>query len=488
MVERERPLVEVPSGSPWNLPAKPGEKGLDDAGFDFAAFSLVEQAGVDIDFDAFQRDTVPDDGSLIYVPQLSELEIRVLGRIKAGIGIAVADTAITDEAIENAGRGKIAELQLANIGDPLAQRLSGRASALVYGKRLQDCPTATLTAAFLLMGHEAFRTVGANTALSIPDSITEALKRLHDEIRKLPGSMAFLQMQRRGRISDKEALFDAARERGKMFFDTIVSVVDAIDESSLLEWAEMAPEGAERFKQMTAKQGILTPLRDHEENLREAIIAYAKHIEGERSHFGNVVEKHDGSYEVIGLRELQAAHDASDRFFRNDFLRSFFINLGNVYSLPGISTAAAFGMGMHGEHSQRSITLETIEAQSVFQGSITIQTLTLLRNMERYYAPKLIQLQQGTPERKVVLTRLGIARGLVIELLMINEFFMQTIERNNMVLQGLKARLGIEPETAITDSRTVSELHTNSHVALYLAALTHHAHKIALTLLQGVFG
>lgn len=488
MVDRERPIAEVPKGSPLNLPAKPGERVLDDAGFDCASFNKVEQAGVDIDFDAFQREAVPDDGSLIYVPKLSAPEIRALRMAEANIRDAVADAAITDEAIEKAGRRGVASLHAANIGDQLVQKLLDRAFSVDQRRRLQDCPAASLTAAFLLMGHEALRTVGANIALSVPDGIAIALRRLHDERRLLPGSRAFVQIQQQGRVRDKEALFSAARERSQMFFESMISMIDDIDGRSLLEFAEMAPTGAERFKQMTARRGILTPLKDRERSLRETIIAYAKHIEGGRSHFGTVVEKPDGLYEVVGLRELQAVHDASDRFFENDFLRSFFINLRKVQNLPGISPKSALGMSMQRAYRPGSMAPEDMNTQADFQASIAYEIFVLFRKTERHYAEKLIRLQHGTADRTTVETKRAIARGVIVELLMINEFFMQTIERNTPVLQGLKRGLQTDPETVVTHPNSIVKLNTAALFSLGNASRLYNTHKTALTILEGVFG
>lgn len=488
MVEGERPIVEVPKGSPWNLPAKPGERVLDDAGFSFAAFNAIEQAGVDIDFDAFRRDAVGGDRSLIYVPKLSAPEIRALRMAEANIMDAVADAAITDEAIEKAGRRGISDLHAANISDPLIQKLSSRAFAVDQRRRLQNCPAASLTAAFLLMDHEAFRTVGADIALSVPKSIARALKRLHDERRKLPGSIVFVQMKQRGGVKDKEDLFTAARERSQMFFETIISVIDGIDEGSLLQFAEMAPVGAKRFRQRTAQFDILTPLKDRERSLREAIIAYAKHIEGGRSHFGNVVEKKGGLYEVVGLRYLQAVHDASDRFFENDFLRSFFINLERIYNLPGISPEAAFDMSKQRADPPGSMTPRNMDVQGDFQASITYEIIILLHKIGGHFAKKLIGLQHQTNERIAVSTKRNIAIGVIIELLMINEFFMQTIERNTPVLQGLKKGLQTDPETVVAHPKSIVRLETAALFSLGNASRLYNAHKIALSLLEGAFG
>ena len=487
MTDREPHLREVPKGKPWNLPGKTPEKVLNDAGFPSTDWSRLEAAGIYIDFEPFRRNAVPASSQNIFRPQLDDTQVSMLANTKPELARAVSDAAITDEAISGAGRRAVSELHAANINDQLVQRISERAFAIYHCEKLQNCPVATLTAAFLLMGNEAFRTVGANIALSIPPNVARAFTELDERRRSLPGSAVFSQMLYRGSVRDKEDLYAAARERSNAFFDTIIGVIDAIDDPSLLAFDEMSKVAAGRFKKITGEHRILAPLEDCERNFRAAMIKYAKYIEHGKSNLGTITESSDGSYEAIGLDELKGVYESLDKFLGNDYFKSFFQHVRDVHHLPGISAEIAGRMSTT-VPSRSRMTLKELRVQSDFQTSITHEILNLFRKIERYYSAKAIRSQHGTRERIAISTKLAIARGMVIELLMINEFFMNTVEKKNNVFRMLIGEFEKEPEEIVTHPKNTANLQLFAHIALENAARLSHARKTALTLLKGVFG
>lgn len=490
MIDRGPEQIEPHQSVALNLPAKNADNVLGDAGFAWDQIMLLENAGLDPDYEPFVREASPPGINKLFEAQLSEAQAESIRRMQAHLAMAVSDAAITDGSIEDLGPGEISALQAANLENPLVQRITQKMLALVHRNRLNKSPMASVTAAMLLMGNkDAPRALGPDVVAIMPDGIKAAFKQLDEARSKLPGGTVFSRMlYGRDSHADQEALFAEAKVRSTAFFSSITDVIDGIDDDDLLAFKQLCEDAekkpANRFKEAIADNNVLEPLETCDAAFHEAIIEYAKNIENGTSHFGNVIEEAGVNLKAIGVNELGKVTASASEFVDNDYLKRFVEGARDVHHLPGLSEDVAHAIDVDDKLSEAVFMIKAMETQTNFQASITHEILMLLNKTERYYGSK-IKSETNDSKKKAISAKLGIARGMVIELLMINMFFINTLEKDNRLLQIFAKEFDKNPNQVIEDEKSLASLKWMAHFALTNSARLAHSRKIALTILQG---
>ncbi|MDP4007883.1 MAG: hypothetical protein Q8P68_01700 [Candidatus Peregrinibacteria bacterium] len=479
-----------PKSVALNLPAKRADNVLSDAGFAWDQRMLLENAGLDPDYETFQRESSPAGMNQLFEAPLSEVVAETIAEMQKYLAMAVSDTAITDENIEELGPSEVSALQAANLENPLIQRITQRMLALVHRSRLEKSPIASVTATMLLMGKDSPRAIGSDVAIFIPNGIKAAFKQLDDARSKLPGGTVFSRMlYGRDSHADRESLFAEAKVRSSAFFDSITAVIDVINDDDLLYFKRLCEDPirkpADRLKQAIATHNVLEPLEACDAAFREAIIEYARNIEDGTSHFGSVIQESDVNFKAIGVDKLGEVTDSASEFVDNDYLKKFVEGARNVHHLPGLSEDVAHAINTNNKLSEAVFMIKAMETQTNFQASITHEILMLLNKIERHYGSQMLKQAEGRDERNAMSAKLGIARGMIIELLMINMFFINTLEKDNRLLQKFAEEFHKNPDQVVGDEKSLASLKWMAHFSLTNSARLAHSRKIALTMLQG---